>query len=74
MYIMLIINDYFLLMLISNVFEQGSNGQIGLFWGIASDGSVVISENLELIKESCAKSFAPFPTGMSNWSLFLLQS
>ncbi|TKY71681.1 Stem-specific protein TSJT1 [Spatholobus suberectus] len=42
---------------------QGSNGQIGLYWGIAADGSVVISENLELIKASCAKSFAPFPTG-----------
>lgn len=39
------------------------NEQIGLFWGIAADGSVVISENLELIKASCAKSFAPFPTG-----------
>ncbi|MED6130673.1 hypothetical protein PIB30_002786 [Stylosanthes scabra] len=42
---------------------SGSDGQIGLFWGIAADGSVVISENLELIKASCAKSFAPFPTG-----------
>ncbi|XP_061349490.1 stem-specific protein TSJT1-like isoform X2 [Gastrolobium bilobum] len=42
---------------------SGSNGQIGLFWGIATDGSVVISENLELIKASCAKSFAPFPPG-----------
>ena len=46
------------------VFEQGSNGQIGLYWGIAGDGSVIISENLELIKASCAKSFAPFPAGM----------
>jgi hypothetical protein len=39
------------------------NGQLGLFWGIAADGSVVFSDNKELIKESCAKSFAPFPTG-----------
>ena len=38
-------------------------GEIGLFWGIAADGSIVISENVELIKSSCAKSFAPFPTG-----------
>ncbi|KAK7412316.1 hypothetical protein VNO78_03769 [Psophocarpus tetragonolobus] len=43
--------------------QQGSNGHIGLYWGIAADGSVVISENLELIKASCAKSFAPFPSG-----------
>ncbi|KAL2627289.1 hypothetical protein GLYMA_07G195300v4 [Glycine max] len=42
---------------------SGSNGQIELFWGVAADGSVVISENLELIKASCAKSFAPFPAG-----------
>ncbi|RDX61649.1 hypothetical protein CR513_60103 [Mucuna pruriens] len=41
----------------------GSNGQIGFYWGIAADGSIVISEDLELIKASCAKSFAPFPTG-----------
>ncbi|KAK7412327.1 hypothetical protein VNO78_03781 [Psophocarpus tetragonolobus] len=42
---------------------SGSNGQIGLYWGVAADGSIVISENLGLIKASCAKSFAPFPTG-----------
>lgn len=42
---------------------SGSNGQIGLYWGVAADDSVVISENLELVKASCAKSFAPFPTG-----------
>jgi hypothetical protein len=46
------------------MFEQDGNGQIGLFWGIAADGSVVISENLELNKARCAKSFAPFPTGI----------
>ena len=34
-----------------------------MYWGIAADGSVVISEELELIKSSCAKSFAPFPNG-----------
>nr|AGV54523.1 asparagine synthetase [Phaseolus vulgaris]AGV54641.1 asparagine synthetase [Phaseolus vulgaris] len=42
---------------------SGSNGQIGLYWGVAADGSVVISDNVDLIKASCAKSFAPFPTG-----------
>ncbi|XP_021670260.2 stem-specific protein TSJT1 [Hevea brasiliensis] len=41
----------------------GANEGVGLFWGIAGDGSVVISDNLEVIKGSCAKSFAPFPSG-----------
>ncbi|MFS7905333.1 putative nucleophile aminohydrolase [Helianthus anomalus] len=41
----------------------GANGEVKLFWGIAADGSVVISDNLVAIKSSCSKSFAPFPTG-----------
>lgn len=45
-------------------FEQGNDGRVMLFWGLASDGSVVVSDNLEVIKSSCSKSFAPFPTGM----------
>jgi hypothetical protein len=42
---------------------QGSDGGVRLYWGTAADGSVVISDDLEVIKAGCAKSFAPFPTG-----------
>jgi len=41
----------------------GGNEEIRLFWGISADGSAVISDKLEVVKASCGKSFAPFPTG-----------
>ncbi|KDP20946.1 hypothetical protein JCGZ_21417 [Jatropha curcas] len=41
----------------------GAEEGVEMYWGIAGDGSVVISDNLEGIKGSCAKSFAPFPKG-----------
>ncbi|XP_030528965.1 stem-specific protein TSJT1-like [Rhodamnia argentea] len=42
---------------------SGAGEGVRLFWGIAADGSLVISDNLEIVKGSCAKSFAPFPAG-----------
>lgn len=40
-----------------------SDGGIPLFWGIAADSSVVICDDLNVMKNSCGKSFAPFPNG-----------
>jgi hypothetical protein len=41
----------------------GADKAVDLYWGIAADGSVMISDNADLIKASCRKSFAPFPAG-----------
>lgn len=41
----------------------GEDQRVQLFWGMAADGSVVISDSKDVIKASCAKSFAPFPHG-----------
>ncbi|WOK98380.1 stem-specific protein TSJT1-like [Canna indica] len=40
-----------------------SDGGVPLFWGVAADGSVVICDDLAIVKGSCGKSYAPFPTG-----------
>ncbi|CAN0852982.1 Stem-specific protein TSJT1 [Linum grandiflorum] len=42
---------------------SAAEGGVSLYWGIARDGSVVITDNLEGIKGSCGKSFAQFPAG-----------
>ncbi|KAL3522248.1 hypothetical protein ACH5RR_015082 [Cinchona calisaya] len=41
----------------------GADEEVKIYWGIAANGSVMISDNVDLVKASCAKSFAPFPTG-----------
>lgn len=40
-----------------------SDGLVKLYWGIAADGSAVISDEVNVVKDACGKSFAPFPTG-----------
>lgn len=50
----------------SSVFSAlSSDGGESLYWGISGDGSVVMSDDVKIIKQGCAKSFAPFPTGKS---------
>ncbi|KAJ7968545.1 Stem-specific protein TSJT1 [Quillaja saponaria] len=39
------------------------DGSVEFQWGIASDGSLVCSNDPNIIKEACGKSFAPFPPG-----------
>ncbi|KAL1567351.1 stem-specific protein TSJT1-like [Salvia divinorum] len=42
---------------------NGGDESVNLYWGIAADGSVMISDNVKHVKASCGKSFAPFPAG-----------
>ncbi|ERM95214.1 hypothetical protein AMTRI_Chr07g82110 [Amborella trichopoda] len=39
------------------------DGGMEMYWGIAADGSVVLSDEMQLLKAGCGKSFAPFPPG-----------
>ncbi|KAL8460357.1 hypothetical protein ACS0TY_031262 [Phlomoides rotata] len=41
----------------------GADNAVKLFWGVSADGSVMISDNVNHVKGSCRKSFAPFPPG-----------
>lgn len=36
---------------------------VPLYWGVAADGSAVISDDRDLVKRGCGKSYAPFPAG-----------
>lgn len=48
----------------STVFcAKSSDGMVPMHWGIAADGSVVISNELETLKGCCGKSFGTFPSG-----------
>jgi asparagine synthetase B (glutamine-hydrolysing) len=40
-----------------------TDGGAPLFWGVASDRSAVISEDHDVVKLGCGKSYALFPVG-----------
>lgn len=39
------------------------DGGVPFFWGSDSEGNLVVSDDPEIVKKSCGKSFAPFPKG-----------
>ena len=65
MLVLLWVIDKFLDLL---VLDQDADEGVKLYWGIAADGSAVICDDLDVMKASCAKSFAPFPAGKSTIS------
>ncbi|XP_059306727.1 uncharacterized protein LOC132058193 [Lycium ferocissimum] len=38
-------------------------GNATLFWGTDSEGHLVLSDDADIVKQGCGKSFAPFPKG-----------
>nr|DAD47947.1 TPA_asm: hypothetical protein HUJ06_017884 [Nelumbo nucifera] len=40
-----------------------TDGNVPFFWGTDSDGNLVFSDDAEVVKKGCGKSFAPFPKG-----------
>ncbi|KAL2469815.1 aluminum induced protein with YGL and LRDR motif [Abeliophyllum distichum] len=40
-----------------------ADGSVPFFWGSDSEGHLVLSNDLEVVKQGCGKSFAPFPKG-----------
>ncbi|CAA2985900.1 stem-specific TSJT1-like [Olea europaea subsp. europaea] len=40
-----------------------ADGSVPFFWGTDSEGHLVLSDDGEVVKQGCGKSFAPFPKG-----------
>ncbi|GMY18955.1 DUF3700 domain-containing protein, partial [Fagus crenata] len=38
-----------------------ADGSVPFFWGNDSEGHLVLSDDAEIVKKGCGKSFAPFP-------------
>ncbi|CAN6280996.1 unnamed protein product [Urochloa humidicola] len=40
-----------------------ADGNVPFYWGVDSDGRMVVSDDSEVVKKACGKSSAPFPKG-----------
>ncbi|AED95015.1 putative nucleophile aminohydrolase [Arabidopsis thaliana] len=40
-----------------------ADGSVPFFWGTDAEGHLVFSDNTEMVKKGCAKSYGPFPKG-----------
>nr|GMD75595.1 stem-specific protein TSJT1-like [Ipomoea batatas] len=40
-----------------------ADGSVPFFWGTDSEGHLVLSDEADIVKQGCGKSFAPFPKG-----------
>lgn len=42
---------------------QDADGSVPFFWGTDSEEHLVFSDDVDIVKKGCGKSFAPFPKG-----------
>ncbi|XP_072978083.1 stem-specific protein TSJT1-like [Typha angustifolia] len=47
----------------STFIAADADGNVPFFWGVNSEDRLVLSDDVEIIKKGCGKSFAPFPKG-----------
>ncbi|KAH7666136.1 N-terminal nucleophile aminohydrolases (Ntn hydrolases) protein [Dioscorea alata] len=47
----------------STFIAADADGSVPFFWGADSQGCLVLSNDVEIVKRGCGKSFAPFPKG-----------
>jgi len=47
----------------STFIAADADGSVPFFWGTHSQGHLVLSDDVEIVKKGCNKSFAPFPKG-----------
>ena len=50
---------------------QDADGNVPFFWGTDSEGYLVLSDDSEIVKKGCGKSFAPFPKGIDSMHINL---
>ncbi|GMY18957.1 Stem-specific protein TSJT1 [Fagus crenata] len=48
-----------------------ADGSVPFFWGNDSEGHLVLSDDAEIVKKGCGKSFAPFPKGLRSFEHLL---
>ncbi|GFP86538.1 stem-specific protein tsjt1, partial [Phtheirospermum japonicum] len=41
-----------------------TDGNVPLFWGTDGEGRLVLANDVDVVKQGCVKSFAPFPKGI----------
>ncbi|XP_065036904.1 stem-specific protein TSJT1-like [Musa acuminata AAA Group] len=47
----------------STFIAADADGRVPFFWGADSEGHLVLSDDVDIVKKGCGRSFAPFPRG-----------